>query len=289
MKNKLLLFFGLSFLLVATFSCEEDDEGSGTKAVFSYVTDGFVVNFTDFSQNAAEYLWDFGDDSETSTQSNPTHVYGKKGDYLVTLTVKNNGETSTFQDSVYVLGPNIKIDGDFTDWEHVPYTHTNDEGTGGTLLAVKTFASAGALNFYLEGTQDFNLAVIDLYLDADNNPETGLKSWMYPAGSGADFLLEGNYNPGTPAESAGSMFAHVGPGNDWAWNEVASFGQAVQFSAMKTVGGKKVLEFAVKREGLGNMKKFVNFAIVESTAGWAEIGNLPYNKQPTSKFATIEL
>ncbi|RNI26044.1 PKD domain-containing protein [Rufibacter latericius] len=282
MKNKLLLFFGLSFLLLATFSCEEDDETSGTKAVFSYVADGFVVNFTDFSQNASEYLWDFGDDSEPSVQSNPTHIYNRKGDYLVTLTVSNNGQTSTFQDSVYVLGPNIKIDGDFTDWEHVPYSHTNDEGTGGTLLAVKTFASAGALNFYLEGTQDFSMAVIDLYLDADNNPETGLKTWMYPAAAGADFLFEGN-------PSAGSVFAHVGPGNDWAWNEVATFGERMQFSAMKTVSGKKVVEFSIKREGLGTMKNFANFAIVEMNSGWTEVGDLPDSKQATSKFAQIEL
>ncbi|WP_207432830.1 PKD domain-containing protein [Sabulibacter ruber] len=282
MKNKLLLFLGLGFLLLATFSCEEDDENSGPKAVFSYVADGFVVNFTDFSQNASEYLWDFGDDSEQSLQSNPTHIYSKKGDYLVTLTVKSNGQTSTFQDSVYVLGPNIKIDGDFTDWEHVAYTHTNNEGTGGTLLAVKTFASAGHLNFYLEGTQDFSLAVMDLYLDADNNPETGFKTWMYPAASGADFLFEGN-------PTGGSVFAHVGPGNGWSWNEVANFGERMQFSAIKTVGGKKVVEFSIKREGLGSMRNAANFAILEMNSGWTEVGNIPHSQQASSKFASIDL
>lgn len=35
------------------------------------------------------YLWNFGDDT-TSTEANPTHVYGEKGTYTVELTVKDS-------------------------------------------------------------------------------------------------------------------------------------------------------------------------------------------------------
>ncbi|RAN85892.1 hypothetical protein B5P41_32440, partial [Bacillus sp. SRB_28] len=35
------------------------------------------------------YLWDFGDGT-TSTEANPTHVYGKEGTYTARLTVKDD-------------------------------------------------------------------------------------------------------------------------------------------------------------------------------------------------------
>jgi len=289
MKTNILALIGIGTMILLSLSCQKDDQGSGTKAVFSYIADGYLVNFTDFSQNAVEYNWDFGDQSEPSTKSNPVHVYKSKGEFLVSLTVKNGEQTSTFIDTVLITGPNIKIDGNFTDWEYVEYSHTNPENEGGTLLAIKTFASAGYLNFYLEGTSDFNLAVIDLYLDSDNNPATGFNTWMYPAGSGAEFLMEGNLNSASPAESTGSVFQHAGAPTDWAWNEIASFTEAIKFSKMVTAGGKKAIEFSIKRDLLGTMKNQVNFAILEMNSGWTEVGRLPISQKPESKFLPLKL
>jgi len=282
-KNKLILL-GIVLSMLITVSCKKEGESNATKAVFSYIADGFKVNFTNFSTNASEYTWDFGDQSTGSILSNPLHVYSKKGQYLVTLTATNKIETSTFIDTVLIIGPNIKIDGDFTDWAYVEYTHENEAGTGGTLLAVKTFASSGYLNFYLEGTADFKLAVIDIYLDTDNDPETGLKSWMYPAGSGADFLCEGSV-----PDDWGDVLAHVGPGNDWNWNALFSFGDMIKFSEFKNNNGRKAIEFSISRANLGTLTKFVNFAIVESNSGWSEIGAIPLDQTDNSKFARIAL
>ncbi|WP_410985671.1 collagenase ColA [Bacillus cereus] len=48
------------------------------------------------------YLWDFGDGT-TSTEANPTHVYGKEGTYTVKLTVKDNkGKVSRGQTTVTI-------------------------------------------------------------------------------------------------------------------------------------------------------------------------------------------
>jgi len=287
-KNKHFIFLLLVSVLMAV-SCKKEDAGSGLKAVFSYTADGFKVNFTNFSSNAIDYKWNFGDQSEGSNLSNPTHVFTSKGSFLVSLTAKNGADSSTFIDTVLISGPNIKIDGDFTDWTYVEYSHVNEANTGGSLQAIKTFASPGYLNFYIEGNEDLNLAVIDIYLDTDNNPETGLKSWMYPVASGADFLCEGNLDPVNPDQSAGDVFAHAGPGNDWAWNQVASFGTMLKFSKISNNNGKRAIEFSIKREGLGAMKKFVNFAIVESNSGWTEIGSMPADQTADSKFGTINL
>ncbi len=284
MKKSLWILMSVALTMLVISSCEKDDSSNDTKAVFSYIADGFKVNFTNFSTNATTYSWDFGDQTEPSTLSNPTHVFPQKGQYLVTLTATKDDKVSTFTDTVLIIGPNIKIDGDFTDWAYVDYTHTNAEGTGGSLLAVKTFASAGYLNFYLEGNADCSLTVLDLYLDADNNPQTGLITWMFPAGSGADYLFEGSV-PG----AWGDVYQHVGPGNDWNWNTIYSFSDVIQFSEMKTVSGKQVVEFAIKRSMLSTMQGYVNFAIIESNSGWAEIGAMPLDQTPESKLISFKL
>lgn len=47
-----------------------------------------VATFTDYTENAVSWLWDFGDGG-TSTQQNPNHQYAEPGDYTVCLTVTN--------------------------------------------------------------------------------------------------------------------------------------------------------------------------------------------------------
>ncbi|MGB9724124.1 MAG: PKD domain-containing protein [Chloroflexia bacterium] len=54
-------------------------------AAFTYTTAGLVVTFTNASQNAGAFLWDFGD-GITSTIESPTHAYASEGAYTVTLT-----------------------------------------------------------------------------------------------------------------------------------------------------------------------------------------------------------
>ncbi len=58
------------------------------------------VHFTDSSQNATGWDWDFGD-GDNSIAKNPEHTYAEAGDYTVNLTVTNeNGTDSTTQEIV---------------------------------------------------------------------------------------------------------------------------------------------------------------------------------------------
>lgn len=63
-----------------------------------------IVGFTNTSQNASSYFWDFGDGG-TSTEVNPSHEYLENGEYTVTLTATSDqcGE-DTFSDIVYIVG-----------------------------------------------------------------------------------------------------------------------------------------------------------------------------------------
>lgn len=283
--KKYIYFFAMLVLGLAFTSCKKDTTGSGLKAVFSYVADGYKVNFTNFSSNAKEYVWDFGDGSgQTSTAKTPQHVFTRKGDFLVSLTAKSGTETSKFIDTVSIIGPNIKIDGDFSDWQYVGYTHENAATYVSSVRAIKTFASRDAINIYLEGTADMKMEIIDIYMDADNNPATGFNTWYYPVYSGADFLMEGS-----PVGGWGDVFKHSGPQTGWSWTPVAIFADAFKFSSLSTVSGKKVIEFSIKRSVLGTTRNFVHFGLVESNSGWTEVGQIPEAKTATSKFLTVPL
>jgi PKD repeat protein len=54
-------------------------------AGFEFAQNSFVVTFTNTSEDAVSYLWDFGD-GNTSTAENPIHEYGQDGTYQVSLT-----------------------------------------------------------------------------------------------------------------------------------------------------------------------------------------------------------
>ena len=56
---------------------------------FTYVINLNTITFTNTSQFASNYLWNFGDGS-TDTSQNPIHVYSTSGTYTVTLTATSN-------------------------------------------------------------------------------------------------------------------------------------------------------------------------------------------------------
>ena len=286
MKKNITYLCCVALIMLCISACKKNDQGSGTKAVFSYVADGFNVNFTNFSRNASEFSWDFGDGSgETSTKKSPQHIFKSKGDFLVTLTAKQGSNVSTFTDTVSIIGPNIKIDGDFTDWQYVDYSFTNTDLTnGGTLLGIKTFASPTDINFYLEGTPAMQFAIIDIYIDADNNPKTGFTTGQYPLGSGAEFLFEGSLVGGW-----GSLYTHTGDPTAFSFSPIFDIADVLHYSAIKSVSGKNAIEFSIKKDKLGTLKSAINFCIVESTSGYAQLGSIPANNTAASGFLQVKL
>jgi PKD repeat protein/photosystem II stability/assembly factor-like uncharacterized protein len=64
------------------------------------------VTFTNASENATEYQWDFGDGT-TSTDENPVHTYTDPDNYTVSLSASNssNSDTETKSNYIVVLWP----------------------------------------------------------------------------------------------------------------------------------------------------------------------------------------
>ena len=64
------------------------------------------IQFTDLSQNATSWNWNFGD-GNTSTQQNPTNIYSSAGNYTVNLTVSNLNGTNSKLAVINVSGQSI--------------------------------------------------------------------------------------------------------------------------------------------------------------------------------------
>lgn len=69
----------------------------GVEADFSYVESlpGYI-ECTDTSDGAIIWDWDWGDDTDHSTDQNPTHEYAAQGTYDVTLSINNGASTVTY-------------------------------------------------------------------------------------------------------------------------------------------------------------------------------------------------
>ncbi|KAF0204666.1 MAG: cell surface [Bacteroidetes bacterium] len=101
--------------LVALASCKKDKDDDPPKnpiASFQFAvstTNYLEVTFTNFSQNATSYEWNFGD-GQTSTEANPVHTYAAAGNYTVVLTAKNSVNASaTFNSAIELQDPNSAL------------------------------------------------------------------------------------------------------------------------------------------------------------------------------------
>ncbi len=63
------------------------------------------VDFMDFSQNATNYLWNFGDGNTSPQVGNLSHEYLEEGTYTATLTVWNTCDTVTYTQQVPIYYP----------------------------------------------------------------------------------------------------------------------------------------------------------------------------------------
>lgn len=112
-------------------------------ANFTHVSDnGYhtpsIVTFTNSSEHAASYEWDFGDGS-TSTEENPAHTYTATGSYTVILTATN--ETLTNEKTVII---------DITPFQPVAaFTYTSDNGfiAPSTITFTSTSQHAASLSW----------------------------------------------------------------------------------------------------------------------------------------------
>jgi PKD repeat protein len=65
-----------------------------------------AITFTNTSQNATSYVWNFGDGSATVTDANPVHTYIAANTYNVSLIATGTGGIDTIIQAIHILSPN---------------------------------------------------------------------------------------------------------------------------------------------------------------------------------------
>ncbi|MFA5419385.1 MAG: PKD domain-containing protein [Bacteroidales bacterium] len=101
MKKYLLL---MVFAVILMWNgCKKDENASEIKADFSFLITGNPgeVAFTNKSENAQTYEWDFGD-GKASTMKSPVHVYDFNDTYYVKLIAFGSQKNATFNDTIII-------------------------------------------------------------------------------------------------------------------------------------------------------------------------------------------
>jgi PKD domain len=106
-----LLLLALSTLLVR---CTKDTlglVGSASVAEFSYkvlplqdtLPFAYAVVFTNASEEATQYQWDFGDNTALSSEKNPVHTYTTGGEYVVKMISVGTNGNNTISKRIFVI------------------------------------------------------------------------------------------------------------------------------------------------------------------------------------------
>lgn len=293
---KKIKFFYYIMALSLFLGCGSDDteviSDGGIIADFSFTVDGndaSLFTFTNLSQGATSYRWDFGDLNFYCEKENPSYRYTKAGGEIeVTLTAMNeSGEAYVTKTIIapVVLNIDIAIDGDFNDWAEVPVVY--DESTSGalTMQKIKMWGGGDYVNVYIEGNASMKMEVVDLYINADGNSSTGLLSWQWPASSGADFLVEGAFLN----NDWGDLYSHNDPNGGWGWDWLNSTDSFITSSGVVVVDAQtSALEFRIPKSALGSLGSTIGLAISELNSGWAGVADFPKVTE-TSSFVIYEL
>jgi PKD repeat protein len=100
---KSLLLACCVVMLILWTGCKKDDENNEVKAAFEWELQevpGEVV-FTNNSENAISFEWNF-DDGTSSTVQSPIKVYNQNGEYIVTLKAFGAEAVNSVMDTVIV-------------------------------------------------------------------------------------------------------------------------------------------------------------------------------------------
>ncbi|MEA4978660.1 MAG: PKD domain-containing protein [Petrimonas sp.] len=276
MKNY-IQFSLIGLIAFIIISCEKTEI---PMALFDYQIDGITVQFTNYSTDATEYLWDFGD-GNTSAEENPLHKYSESGSFIITLTVKGKGGTKTIKEMLKIQKPAlIQIDGNFDDWDAVPAEQLSSaigssDASLTALHEMKACTDDNYIYLYLVYDQS-KVAPLDIFINTDNNPSSGGNSWLWDP-CGADFLIEG-FITEKMEDAIVFNWPSDKPQDGWEWVEALGSGSGIiNMSEPKTVNGNLVkVEMSIIKEMLPtSLASEIGIGIFSSNEDWAETGSLP--------------
>jgi gliding motility-associated-like protein len=138
----------------------------------------FRIDFRNTSLGATAWSWDFGDGT-SSTQQNPSHVYGATGNYEVTLTVTNGTCTHTTTQAIQVIDERAsfvpdamtKCKGSTINFTAVNVNATSIAGWQWNFgdSHISTTASTASHSYEIPGVYTVSLVITDLFGCSDTS------------------------------------------------------------------------------------------------------------------------
>lgn len=141
----------LATVLVFVTSCKDDDTIYNTAARAGFTVGdtydvGEPITFTDTTvpeegTTIVSYLWEFGDEAgSTSTESNPTFIYTRDGEYTVRLTVTDSNDLKARSEKVIIIvnptNPDFTTDKEeYEMGELIHFTDATTTKSGTTITA----------------------------------------------------------------------------------------------------------------------------------------------------------
>jgi PKD repeat protein len=271
-------------------ACKEDDEissvvvdGNAPVASFESAINYLEVTFTNKSNDAETYYWQFGDGS-TSTETSPVHAYSVAGNYTVILkTTSAAGYSDTCQQKVYVAGAATAsfsatsvfglyyyMDGSgSTNYSSVAW----DFGDGTTSSTVKNYHTfpangtytvkitvTGLLGDVVVYTEDVVVADKNMLKGGDMESDQGY--WLVWS-SQTDNYPDFGYTADKPTAGVNGCLRFPSYSSSGALNELI-------YQAVNVEAGKKYLLSAVVKTPEGGSYNYLQFYISTDANTWIE-------------------
>ncbi len=183
-------------------------------AGFTTNVTGFEVVFTNTSEDAVSYSWDFGDTVGTSTDENPTYTYTAAGTYNVSLTATSeNGNTNVFEQELEIVEAIMPVAFFHVDYDGTELTFITDEIITGDNDFPFISGSRDAVSFAwdfgdgttstdanpthdfggVSGAYDVTLTVTSATGDTDTYTKTDVDASIITSGSLDNYIFEEDY------------------------------------------------------------------------------------------------
>jgi PKD repeat protein len=268
-NNNIIKISGMAIIGTLLFSsCKKNSATIAPDPFYAVSVNGFTATFSNQSKDATSYKWDFGD-STTSTEENPTHTYKAKGKYVPTLFASNSGVTKEASTVLNISkGSSIRMDDNtLSDWDTVT-TNVVKAGAGGGNFVVAKYDYDGN-NVYVYFEQHTTKAagsIYDLYIDADNDPATGLITGDIPNGA-YEVLMEGAIFNGSL-----DTYYHTGNQANFGGYAPVTLNEFYTVGTSEESGGILKFEFALKRSKIKGLSgQGMKIGVQVFSAGYAAL------------------